>query len=84
MAASWAETSRSGNITETAHEYVKTIVGVMLAAADTGYPTVGQTDAGAAPGNAVTDYIVQDLRIDKVSQAGRVFTYQRATKEKAA
>jgi len=84
MAESWAETSRSGTVRETAHEYVKEIIGVMLLAADTGYPTMGQTDAGGVPSDAITDYIVQSIAIDTTSHTGRVFTRQQAVKLRAA
>ena len=79
----WLETSKSGGIVETQHAYVKTIVGVMLAADDDGFPRIKKTDADATPSNAITDYIVETLRLDTDSHAGRVFTYQKAIKLKA-
>jgi len=83
MADTWLETSKSGDIQETQHAYIKTIVGVMLAVTDSGFPLIGKTDGEATPSNAITDYIVEDLRLDKTTHAGRVFTYQHAIKLKA-
>jgi len=83
MADTWSETSRSGNTTEDKDQYVKQIVGVMIGTGGTGFPEEKETDAGATPTNAITDYIVQTVRIDPNVQAGRVFTYITATKMKA-
>lgn len=83
MADTWQETSKSGNFTENKDEYVVEIVGVMLDKDDTGYPAEGETDAGAAPTDSITDYIVQTVAIDPNQQAGRSFVRCIATKLKA-
>ena len=98
MADSWQETSRSGGIQRDQHTYATQIVGVMLPGdigSTTKLPTVGKlmngsgsaTDWTTAPtteAHALSAYIVQNIRIDKTSQAGRAFTYSIATIVKGA